>query len=48
MYWWQWATVLSLDAPAVAVVWQWLYAHTTGVSLFWFHHAILGAAVWLA
>ncbi|MCF7688617.1 MAG: hypothetical protein K9M98_00975 [Cephaloticoccus sp.] len=47
-HWWQWVTVLSLDAPAVAVSWQWLFAHTTGANLHWFHHLILGSAVWLA
>ncbi len=46
--WWQWPTILSLDAPAVAVVWQWLFAQATGASLAWFHHAILATAVWLA
>lgn len=47
-YWWQWPTILSLDAPAVAVSWQWLFAHTTEATLGWFHHLILGGAVWLA
>ena len=47
-HWWQWPTTLSLDAPAVAVVWQWLFAQTTGATLAWFHHVILAAAVWLA
>ena len=46
--WWQWPTILSLDAPAVAVVWQWLFAQTTGSTLSWFHHVILATAVWLA
>jgi len=46
--WWQWPTTLSLDAPAVAVVWQWLFAQTTGATLAWFHHVILAVAVWLA
>lgn len=32
----------------MAVVWQWLYAQTTGATLVWFHHAILASAVWLA
>jgi len=47
-HWWQWATILSLDAPAVAVAWQWLFAHTIGSSVGWYHHAILGAGVWMA
>lgn len=32
----------------MAVVWQWLFAQTTGSTLAWFHHVILAAAVWLA
>lgn len=31
--WWQWPTVLSLDAPAVAVGWQWLFSRTAGADL---------------
>ena len=31
--WWQWQTILSLDAVAVAVVWQWLLAETVGDEL---------------
>ncbi|MDE3084869.1 MAG: hypothetical protein KGJ37_06605 [Verrucomicrobiota bacterium] len=46
-YWWQWPTVLSLDAPAVAVLWQWLLARTARATLAWHHVFILGAAVWL-
>ena len=47
-HWWQWATILSLDAPAVAVAWQWLFARSIGSTLNWHHHAILATAVWLA
>ncbi|HKB89548.1 MAG TPA: hypothetical protein VKC60_03405 [Opitutaceae bacterium] len=46
-HWWQWPTVLSLDAPAVALAWQWLFARTAGVTLSWAHFLALGAAVWL-
>ncbi len=46
--WWQWPTVLSLDAPAIAVVWQAAIARSVGVSLSWPHVLILGASVWLA
>jgi hypothetical protein len=45
--WWQWPTVLSLDAPAVALLWQWLLARVAPMPLAWFHAFILGAAVWL-
>ena len=47
-HWWQWLTVLSLDAPLVAVTWQYALARATGVTLHGYHHFILGAAVWLA
>ena len=46
--WWQWPTVLSLDAPAVAVLWQWEIAHATGQGLRAPRPFILGASVWLA
>lgn len=47
-HWWQWPTVLSLDAPAVAVAWQWLVARSAGDTLAWHHHVVLGVSVWLA
>lgn len=46
-HWWQWPTVLSLDAPAVALAWQWLMARTAGAALAPHHAFILAAAVWL-
>ena len=46
--WWQWPTVLSLDAPLVTVAWQRLMAVESGVRLAWYHSAIIGASVWLA
>ena len=45
--WWQWPTVLSLDAPAVALLWQWQLAWAAGVALATSRAVILGAAVWL-
>ncbi len=47
-HWWQWPTVLSLDAPLVVLAWQPALACTVGVSLGWYHEFILGAGVWLA
>lgn len=47
-YWWQWPTVLSLDASAVAVLWQWQLARVAGVTLGAHHAFVLGASVWLA
>lgn len=47
-HWWQWLTVLSLDAPLVAVAWQLAMARVAQVTLRGHHAFILGAAVWLA
>ena len=46
--WWQWPTILSLDAPAVALAWQALTARTAGVRLAGAPVAVLGLSVWLA
>ncbi len=47
-HWWQWLTILSLDAPLVAVAWQWLLARVAHVPIGWHHGFILGASIWLA
>ncbi len=47
-HWWQWITVLSLDAPLVAVLWQWQLARVAGVQLRAAPIFILGSSVWLA
>lgn len=47
-HWWQWLTVLSLDAPLVAVAWQTALARAARLPLHGHHVFILGAAVWLA
>ena len=44
---WEWPTVLSLDAPLIAVLWQALFAQVFGVSLAWYHVFLLAAPVWL-
>jgi hypothetical protein len=46
--WWQWPTILSLDAPAVALLWQWQIAHAGGVGLGFAPRFVLGSSVWLA
>ena len=46
--WWQWPTILSLDAPAVGVLWQLLLAKVAAVPLRWPHLVVLAATVWLA
>jgi hypothetical protein len=46
--WWQWPTVGSLDAPAVALLWQAALAGAAGFRLRPVHALVLGASVWLA
>jgi hypothetical protein len=46
--WWQWPTVLSLDAPVVALLWQWLLARSARVAPGWPEAFVLGSSVWLA
>jgi hypothetical protein len=45
--WWQWLTVLSLDAPLVAILWQALFASLVDVRLPWHDPVLLGLAVWM-
>jgi hypothetical protein len=46
--WWQWLTVLSLDAPAVALLWQGELARSFDIPLGIAPIFVLGASVWLA
>lgn len=46
--WWQWPTILSLDAPAIVLVWQAIVADAAGVSLAWPEQFVLAVSVWLA
>lgn len=46
--WWQWPTVLSLDAPLVGVVWQSALARVAGVAIDWPEVVVLALSVWLA
>jgi hypothetical protein len=46
--WWQWGTVLSVDAPVVTVLWQLLLARVAGHDLGWPPVVVLGVSVWLA
>lgn len=46
--WWQWPTVLSLDAPAVTMAWQIALASSVGFSLHPAHVWVLATSVWLA
>lgn len=45
--WWQVPTLLSLDAPAVALMWQLLLARATPTPLPWQAPVLLFASVWL-
>lgn len=44
---WEWLTILSLDAPLVAVLWQELFASSLGIPLQPYHYSLLGLSVWL-
>jgi hypothetical protein len=46
--WWLWPTVLSLDAPAVTLVWQSMTAAVGAVALDGPAAVVLGSSVWLA
>lgn len=46
--WWQWLTILSLDAPLVAVAWQFGITRAAGMAWDTAGAFVLGAAVWLA
>jgi hypothetical protein len=46
--WWLWPTILSLDAPAVAVLWQRLVAASASVATRAPEAVVLGCSVWLA
>ncbi|HVU16076.1 MAG TPA: hypothetical protein VHD32_04090 [Candidatus Didemnitutus sp.] len=46
--WWQWLTILSLDAPLVAVAWQRAVTAAAGARRDSAPWMILGASVWLA
>lgn len=44
---WLWPNLLSLDAPLVAVIWQWLFAVTMRIKLPGEIYVILGLTVWI-
>jgi hypothetical protein len=46
--WWLWPTILSLDAPAVAVLWQRLLGQSASVRIGRAEMFVLGCSVWLA
>jgi len=46
--WWQWPTVLSLDAPSVAIVWQAILSYVCHVRLLYPRQLILSLSIWLA
>jgi hypothetical protein len=46
--WWLWPTILSLDAPAVVLLWQWLLSRSASVAPGAAEAIVLGTSVWLA
>lgn len=47
-HWWQWPTILSLDAPAVVVAWQAMLFEVAGRGCRFAPLFVLAASVWLA
>lgn len=45
--WWEWPTILSLDAPVVALVWQEQLARAGLTRVGWPERVLLGIVVWL-
>lgn len=45
--WWLWPNVLSLDAPAIALAWQEVFARSAGVAISMPERAALFLAVWI-
>lgn len=43
---WLYPNLLGLDAPAVAIAWQWLFAHNFGITIPPVFHLILGLSAW--
>lgn len=43
---WLWPNLLGLDAPAVAVAWQWLFARSFGIELPPVIHLVLALSAW--
>ncbi|HWB29542.1 MAG TPA: hypothetical protein VG736_03495 [Vicinamibacterales bacterium] len=46
--WWQWLTILSIDAPVVCLLWQTLIARAARVPLRGPHVVVLALSIWLA
>jgi hypothetical protein len=46
--WWLWPTILSLDAPAVVLLWQRLLGTVASVEIHPAEAVVLGSSVWLA
>lgn len=44
--WWLWWNILSLDAPAVSIVWALLFAYTRGTRLTFADEIVLSLTVW--
>ncbi|MFK7849356.1 MAG: hypothetical protein AB8D78_00120 [Akkermansiaceae bacterium] len=43
---WLWPNLLGLDAPIVAISWQWLFAHSFKIDLPFTIHLVLGLSAW--
>ncbi len=47
-FWWQWLTIVSLDATLVGLAWQALFADLAHVHLRVAERFVLGSSIWLA
>lgn len=43
---WLWPNLIGLDAPTVAVCWQWIFATSFGIELPFTIHLVLGLSAW--
>lgn len=43
--WWQWPTILSVDAPLIALFWQWIFARAVAADIGWEQRAVLTIGV---
>ena len=45
--WWQWPNIVALDAAAIAISWQWIFAASADTVLSNYAYIVLGISVWL-
>ncbi len=43
--WWQWPTILSIDAPLIALLWFWLFSRDFDIEIHWVDPIVLSLGV---